>query len=167
MDLNELMVKLKDNLSPKLFRHCIGTMEEAERLSLHYCVDVDKAMTAGLLHDCGKIEKGRDNLTHAGTSAILAKEVYNVHDEDIINAIRHHTTGRENMSTLEKIIYIADKIEPTRHYEGVDELRKIAYEDLDAAIILSLENTIEYIKNMDMVLDCQSLNTLKFLKEKR
>lgn len=167
MDLNDLINKLKGILSPKLLNHCIGTMEEAERLSIRYGVDVNKAMTAGLLHDCGKKEKGKDNLTHAETGAILAGEVYNVQDEDIINAIKYHTTGRENMTTLEKIIYIADKIEPNRHYDGVEELRKIAYEDLDAAIILSLENTIEYVKNMDMVLDRQSLNTLNYLKEKR
>ncbi|NYB74029.1 bis(5'-nucleosyl)-tetraphosphatase (symmetrical) YqeK [Sedimentibacter hydroxybenzoicus DSM 7310] len=167
MDLNNLIIKLKDRLSPKLFNHCIGTMEEAEKLSLRYSVDVNKAKTAGLLHDCGKSEKGKDNLTHAETGAILAKEVYNVQDEDIINAIKHHTTGREDMTTLEKIIYIADKIEPNRHYDGVEELRRISYEDLDAAIILSIENTIEYVKNMNMVLDHQSLNTLNFLKEKR
>ncbi|WP_313164218.1 bis(5'-nucleosyl)-tetraphosphatase (symmetrical) YqeK [Sedimentibacter sp.] len=167
MDLNNLIIKLKNRLSPKLFNHCIGTMEEAEKLSLRYSADVNKAKTGGLLHDCGKSEKGKDNLTHAEAGAILAKEVYNVQDEDIINAIKHHTTGRENMTTLEKIIYIADKIEPNRYYEGVEELREIAYKDLDAAIIVSLEKTIEYVKNMNMVLDHQSLNTLKFLKEKR
>ncbi|WP_313340708.1 bis(5'-nucleosyl)-tetraphosphatase (symmetrical) YqeK [Sedimentibacter sp.] len=167
MDLNDLIIKLKDRLSPKIFNHCVGTMDEAEKLSLRYSIDVNKAKIAGLLHDCGKAEKGKDNLTHAKAGAILAREVYNVQDEDIINAIKHHTTGKENMTTLEKIIYIADKIEPNRHYEGVEELREIAYKDLDAAIILSLENTIEYVKDMNKVLDHQSLNTLKFLKEKR
>lgn len=167
MDLNNLTIKLKDNLSTKLFNHCFCTMNEAEKLSLRYLVDTNKAKIAGVLHDCGKKEKVKDSLTHAKTGAILAKEVYNIQDEDIINAIRYHTTGRENMTMLEKIIYMADKIEPNRHYEGVQELREIAYKDLDAAIIISLESTIEYVKNNNLVLDHQSLKTLKYLKEKR
>ena len=167
MDLDGLKLKLKGRLSPKLFEHCLCTMDEAEKLGLRYSIDINKAKIAGLLHDCGKIEKGKDNLTHSKTGAILAKEVYNVQDEDIINAIKYHTTGRENMSMLEKVIYIADKIEPNRYYEGVQELREIAYKDLDTAIIMSLESTIEYVKKRNIELDHDSLKTLKYLKEKR
>ncbi len=167
MDLNDLKNKLKGLISPNLFNHCLSTMEEAQDLAIMYSSDVNKAKIAGLLHDCGKVEKGKDNLTHAFMGAKLANEVYNIQDEDIINAIMYHTTGRENMTLLEKIIYIADKIEPNRHYEGVDKLRELAYKDIDAAIILSLENTIEYVTNKNMILDEQSLKTLKFLKEEK
>jgi predicted HD superfamily hydrolase involved in NAD metabolism len=104
-------------------------------------------------------------LKHAKKSAELAGVKYGVKDNDILNAIMFHTTGRVNMSLLEKIIYIADKIEPNRNYEGVEEIRNKAYTRLDEAIIKSLENTIEYVKNRNLVLDMESVNTLNYLKE--
>lgn len=164
MDINELKESL-ENLNPNLYSHCISTMEEAERLALHYGVSTEKAKIAGLLHDCGKkMSKGIDNMTHAKLGAELAKNVYNVHDEEILNAIMYHTTGRENMTKLDKIIFIADKIEPRRKYEGVDELRIIAYKNIDDAIIMSLESTINYVKNRNLELDNESIMTLNFLR---
>ena len=101
----------------------------------------------------------------AKKSADLAGAKYGVEDESILNAILYHTTGRVNMTLLEKIIFIADKIEPARHYEGVEEIRKEAYKNIDAAIIKSLESTIEYVRSRNMVLDMESVNTLNYLKE--
>ena len=165
MDINELKKKLK-NFNPKMYDHCVRTMEEAEKLAVHYGADREKAKIAGLLHDCGKkMTKGSDNLTHSRIGANFAEEVFKVHDEEILNAIMYHTTGRENMSLLEKIIFVADKIEPARKYEGVERLRKTAYYDIDDAIIISLESTIEYVKVRNLDLDDDSLKTLKFLKE--
>lgn len=165
MDINELKKKLK-SFNPKMYGHCVSTMEEAERLALHYGADTEKAKIAGLLHDCGKkMTEGPDSLTHSKTGAKFAKEIFNVRDEEILNAIMYHTTGRENMTMLEKIIFMADKIEPGRKYDGVERLRKTAYASIDDAIIMSLESTIEYVKIRDLELDNDSLKTLKFLKE--
>ena len=164
MYFEELKKKLEIEIGQKLFRHSIGTMEEAEKLASVYGCDMSKAKIAGLLHDCGK-GTCKDNLKHAKKSAEIARLKFGVKDKDIINAIMYHTTGRVNMTLLGKIIFIADKIEPNRHYEGVEEIRKEAYTNIDAAIIKSLESTIEYVKNRNMVLDMESVNTLNYLKE--
>lgn len=164
MNTDELEKKLED-FNPKLYAHCVRTMNEAERLALQYGADVQKAKIAGLLHDCGKKLKEKDNLTHSKTGAEVAEEVFNIHDEEILNAIRYHTTGRKNMTMLEKIIFIADKIEPGRQYEGVDELRKKAYFNIDEAIAMSLKSTVEYVKMRNLELDEDSLITLRFYKE--
>lgn len=162
--------KLKKNLeyfNPKVYIHCIQTMNEAEKLAHHYGSDIEKAKIAGLLHDCGKkMTKGNDNLTHSKVGAEIANEVFDVHDEEILNSIKYHTTGRENMTLLDKIIFTADKIEPGRKYEGVDEIRKVAYTNIDEAIIMSLESTIEYVKMRKLELDNDSITTLKFLRRK-
>lgn len=166
MDIDDLKEKL-EGFNPNLYKHCISTMEEAEKLAIHYNIDVQKAKIAGLLHDCGKkMTKGKDNLTHSKEGAELAREVFGIQDEEILDAIRYHTTGRENMTMLEKIVFMADKIEPRRQYEGVDELRKKAYSNIDEAIIMSLESTVEYVKMRNLELDNDSLITLKFLRRK-
>lgn len=163
MGFDELKEKLRI-FNPKSYSHCVNTMEEAEKLALHYDVDIDKAKIAGLLHDCGKsITKG-DNLTHSKIGTKLAEEIFKIHDEEILNAIMYHTTGRENMTLLDKIIFIADKIEQGRDFKGVDELRKAAYTNIDEAIIMSLESTIEYVKTRNLELDNDSLITIKFLR---
>jgi len=167
MNYDEMKKKLENSVTAKLYSHCLSTMAEAEKLALVYGADAEKAKIAGLLHDCGKSINKNDNLTHAIASAKLARTIYNVEDEDIISAILCHTTGRENMTILEKIIFIADKIEPNRHYEGVEDLRKTAYKNIDEALINSLESTIEFVKKRNQELDIESINTLKFLKEKK
>ena len=167
MNFDAMKKKLESSISSKRFSHSIGTMEEAVRLAGIFGYDMEKAKIAGLLHDCGKSIDKDDNLTHAKKSAELARTAYNVDDVEIINAILYHTTGRENMTLLEKIIYIADKTELGRDYEGVDYLRKLAYKNLDDALIYSLERTIEYVKQRNQELDIESLKTLKFLKEEK
>jgi predicted HD superfamily hydrolase involved in NAD metabolism len=165
MNIEELKEMLGKNINPRLLCHCIGTMEEAERIALKYGADPEKAKKAGLLHDCAK-SKGSDsdNLLHSKKGAQLARTLYNIDDDEILDAIRFHTTGREGMTLLEKIIFIADKIEPSRNYEGVEELRSLAYKDIDEAIILSLTNTINYVKKRNLHLDDDSVKTLEFLK---
>lgn len=166
MYFEELKKELEIEVGPKLYRHSIATMEEAEKLALFYNCDTEKAKIAGLLHDCGK-SRCSDNIRHAKKGAELAIVKYGVKDNDIINAIMYHTTGRVNMTLLEKIIFIADKIEPNRKYEGVEEIRKAVYLDIDEAIVKSLESTIEYVKKRNLVLDIESINTLNYLKEEK
>ena len=163
MNIEEIKKELEIELSAKLYCHSIRTMEEAEKLAGIYGCDTEKAKIAGLLHDCGKAACP-DNLKHAEKGAELAAIKYDVKDMDIINAIMYHTTGRVNMTLLEKIIFTADKTEPGRNYEGVDEIRKAAYSNIDDAIIQSLESTIEYVKKRNSVLDIESINTLNYLK---
>lgn len=166
MNINELMHKLED-FNPLIYDHCIRTMVEAEKLAERYGVNKDKAKVAGLLHDCGKkLINGSDNLSHSKIGAKLARDVFNVKDEEVLSAIMYHTTGRENMTMLDKIIFIADKIEPKRNYKGIEELRNTAYINIDKAIIMSLETTIEYVKMRNLELDNDSLITLKFLRRK-
>ncbi len=166
MHLEDIIKDLEIEVGHKLFRHSIAVMEEAEKLALVYNCDVEKAKIAGLLHDCGKC-RCLDNLKHAKKSAELAIIKFDVNDKDIINAIMYHTTGRVNMTLLEKIIFIADKIEPHRKYEGVEEIREAAYINIDEAIIKSLESTIEYVKSRNQELDIESVNTLNYLKEEK
>ncbi len=168
--IDTIKLKLEKSISNSLFNHCLGTASEAEKLAKNYGINEEKAYVAGLLHDCGKNKsekndknKKKDNLIHSQIGAHLAKEEYNISDEDIINAIKYHTTGRENMSLLEKIIFIADKIEPNRNYEGVDKLRKLAYDNINESIVKCLENTINYVKQRGLEFDVQSLKTLDYL----
>lgn len=164
MDLCEIKKKLEE-INPHIYLHSISAMEEAEKLAVHYKADVEKAKIAGLLHDCGKkMTKGSDNLTHASLSAKLAREHFNIQDAEILDAIMYHTTGREDMTMLDKIIFIADKIESRRKYDKVEELRKKAYENIDDAIVLSVESTVEYVKMRNLELDHESLKTLEFIR---
>ncbi|MDF2677847.1 MAG: metal dependent phosphohydrolase, partial [Bacillota bacterium] len=122
--IDTIKLKLEKSIGNSLYNHCLRTANEAEKLANNYGISKDKAYVAGLLHDCGKNKfnisektekndknKNNDNLIHSHIGASLATEEYNISDEDIINAIKYHTTGRENMSLLEKVIFIADKIE--------------------------------------------------------
>ena len=134
----------------------------AGELAKRYGAPVEKAQLAGLLHDCGKsqsknillnrvlefgivmdeVERCETGLLHGPVSAKLAQEMFGVEDEDILAAIYYHTTGRAHMSLLEKIIYLADYLEPQRSFPGVDELRELAKEDLAAALVQAMDLTL-------------------------
>jgi len=168
MDTEQIKIVLEKSIGTKLYGHCIRTMEESMKLAQVYNVNIEKAKIAGLLHDCGKLsDKEIDNLNHADIGAETAKRIYNIVDIDILNAIRYHTTGREAMSLLEKIIYIADKIEPNRNYEDVEEIRKLAYNNINKAIIKSLMSTISFVKLRKLELNEESLKTLNYLNKRR
>lgn len=156
--------KLKAVLKPKRYQHSLGVCSEAVKLAKLYGVDHDKAYFAGLLHDCAKgcdvdaqiklckkfgIELDHITLAcpaviHAPLGAEIAKREFGIKDEEILDAIKWHTVAKAGMTKLGKIIYIADMIEPMRDYDGVDELRKKAYENLDEAMIEALRQSIEY-----------------------
>ena len=148
-------------LKHKRIPHVLGTEQEAIRLAERYGADVGKARVGALLHDCTKkldmpeqlalcahygiqlddLEKKALKLLHAKTGAAIARDVFGV-DEEIYCAILWHTTGRPGMTLLEKILYLADYIEPSRDFPGVDTLRKVCYEDLDKGLLMGLEMTI-------------------------
>lgn len=153
-----VMPYLKENR----IAHVTGVESQAVMLAMRWGVDPDTAAVAGILHDITKAQNKekqlklcekygiilenaeRENpaLLHARTGAALARERFGISDE-IYSAIRWHTTGKPDMSTLEKIIYLADYTEPTRDFEGVEELRELSFEDLDKAMALGLEMSIE------------------------
>jgi putative nucleotidyltransferase with HDIG domain len=164
LNIDEIKLKLQNSVSTKTYEHCLRTMDEAVRLAIRYNVDKEKAKIAGLLHDCGKLlNENAHNILHSKFGAEHAKSNYSVEDIDILNSIRYHTTGREAMTMLEKIVYIADKIEPNRNYSGVEEIRSLAYDDIDKAIIKSLMSTIEYVKQRNLQLDIESVKSLNYL----
>ena len=154
-------------LKPKRMPHVLGTEQEAIRLAERYGADVEKARVAALLHDCTKklnmeeqlalcshygialdeLEQKALKLLHAKTGAALARDVFGV-DEEIYHAIWWHTTGRAGMTLLEKVIYLADYIEPSRNFPGVDRLRSVCYEDLDKGLLLGLEMTVQEMQEM-------------------
>ena len=147
--------------------HVLGTEQEAIRLAERYGADVEKARRAALLHACTKklemdeqlalcrrygieldeLEQNALKLLHARTGAAVARDVFGV-DDEIYSAILWHTTGRAGMTLLEKIIYLADYIEPSRDFPGVDRLRSVCYEDLDRGLLTGLEMTIEEMREM-------------------
>ncbi len=152
-------------LKPKRIPHVAGCEQEASKLALRWGEDPGDAAEAGILHDItkklsmdeqlilaekygivfDKFERENIKLTHAITGAALSKELFGV-PERIYSAIRWHTTGRADMTLLEKIIYIADYIEPTRDFEGVERLRQLAYEDIDSAMALGLRMSLEELR---------------------
>ena len=154
-------------LKHKRIPHVLGTEQEAIRLAERYGADVEKARVAALLHDCTKkldmpaqlalcgqygialdeLEQRALKLLHSKTGAAIARDVFGV-DDEVYSAIWYHTTGHANMTKLEKIIYLADYIEPSRDFPGVDTLRKVCYEDLDKGLLLGLEMTIEEMTAM-------------------
>lgn len=180
---NRIIRYIEENLTEKRLKHTYSVAEEARKLAAKYGVDEDKAELAALFHDMyrstpesvlnmyvthlGLSRRLIDNvnLAHSKVAAVIMSRDYNIEDEDLINAVSYHTTGRSGMSTLEKIIFIADAIEPGRSYPGVDEIRRRAYKDLDAACISSLTRTIEYVTEKGDHLDPDTINALKDLKE--
>ncbi|MBQ9458949.1 MAG: nicotinate (nicotinamide) nucleotide adenylyltransferase [Oscillospiraceae bacterium] len=149
-------------LKAKRVAHVLGVEQEAAKLAEKYGANVQKARFAALLHDCTKklsmdeqlalceqygieldaLERRSLKLLHAKTGAALAREVFGA-DEEICSAILWHTTGRADMTMLEKVIYLADYIEPSRDFDGVDTLRAAVYEDIDRGLALGLKMSID------------------------
>ena len=154
-------------LKPKRMPHVLGTEQEAVRLVRRYGGDETQARIAALLHDCTKkldmaqqlalcekygimldeLEQKALKLLHSKTGAAIARDVFGVEDA-VYDAILYHTTGKPDMTRLEKIIYLADYIEPTRDFPGVDELRKTVYEDMDKGLLVGLTMTIQEMEEM-------------------
>lgn len=186
MNLIQMDEKLKNTLSERRYIHSIGVMESAISLAERFGEDIDKARIAGLLHDCAKevdkdeavelcdelgieiddakrVQKG---LLHADLGAELVKTEYDISDSEIYDAIKYHTMGRENMTMLDKIIYLADFIEPSRRdFEGLTELRKLCMEDLDEAMLFAINLSISFVLNKGKVLHKQTLATRDYFQK--
>lgn len=185
-DIAELRTKIKKTQDKKRFEHTLGVTYTAACLAMCYDVDTERAEVAGLLHDCAKClsnekkvalckmqsieinmtEAKNPFLLHAKAGAYLAQHKYGIGDEDILNAVRYHTTGRPGMSTLEKIIFIADYIEPGRdHSARLPELRRLAFVDLDRALTEILKDTLSYLEGADDEIDPMTQRTYDYYKK--
>ena len=173
-------------LKHKRIPHVLGTEQEAIRLAERYGADVEKARVAALLHDCTKklempeqlalcrqygieldeLEQKALKLLHAKTGAAIARDVYGV-DNEIYRAIWWHTTGHADMTLLEKIIYLADYIEPSRDFPGVNDLRNCVYEDLDKGLLMGLQMTIDEMTEMGNPVHHATIEARDWLKGKR
>lgn len=190
MNMDYIKKKISDyiekNLSEKRRIHTEGVRKTAVMLAEKYGEDVDKAEVAALCHDMyrginidllndyvnqlGLDKKYLDNpnLAHGKIAAVMIKKEYGIDDQDIINAVSFHTTGRAGMSELEKIIYLADAIEPGRDYPSVNQLREAVDRGLNEALIMSLERTIEYVRQQGHFLDEDTLKARDYyLKEEK
>ncbi len=165
MTLDEMKRKLENSLTYKRYVHSINVMDTAAELAEKYHEDTDKAAIAGLLHDCARDIRGsrifelcnkfnievddimlrQPELLHGMIGAHMAEFDYGVSDGSIRNAIRCHTIGSVDMGMLDKIIFIADYIEPGRNFSGIDKARELAFNDIDAALLLSFDKTIDYV----------------------
>ncbi|KAJ53820.1 putative HD superfamily hydrolase involved in NAD metabolism [Clostridium tetanomorphum] len=174
---------LKEKLESKRFLHSLSVRDTAVKMARHYGVDEYKARIAGLVHDCAKNIKGYElinivkkhgykvneiyeespQLLHGLVGAIIARDIMGIKDKEIFNAIAYHTTGRKNMTLLEKIIYLADYIEPLRKYPGVDELRKLSYDNIDKAIVKSFDITIKYVIERGQMLHLDTIEARNYL----
>ena len=181
----KLQKKMKNELDHDRYEHTIGVMHTAACLAMRYEEDMDRALLAGLLHDCAKCipaeekikmckknhieiaeaEKDNPGLLHAKLVAFLAKEKYGITDESILRAIRFHTTGCPEMTLLDKIIYIADYIEAGRKpLTNLAEVRKLAFCDLDACLYRILEDSLVYLKSKGSVVDPMTEKTYLYYK---
>lgn len=185
-DLKRIRKKMEKTLDPKRFEHTLGVTYTAAALAMCHQVDINKAQIAGLLHDCAKcmdnekklsicnkhnirmneIERQNPFLLHAKVGSYIAMKKYGINDPDIINAILNHTTGRPGMSDLEKIIYIADYIEPGRKQApNLTEVRRLAFRDLDKALLMILEDTLKYLEQTSDAIDPMTRKTYNYYVE--
>ncbi|MCI9156006.1 MAG: nicotinate (nicotinamide) nucleotide adenylyltransferase [Lawsonibacter sp.] len=184
LDIPELRACSYSMVMQKRVRHIRGTEEEAVRLAKRWGADETHARRAGILHDCTKyleleeqlglcekygveldeLEHRAVKLLHSKTGACMARYLFGEPDE-VYEAIFWHTTAKADMTTLEKILYVADYMEPNRTFEGVERLRELAYSDLDKALLLGVETTIQEMKDRNLPVHKNTLQAQAWLRE--
>ncbi|MBR5268632.1 MAG: bis(5'-nucleosyl)-tetraphosphatase (symmetrical) YqeK [Lachnospiraceae bacterium] len=181
----EIRKSLKKKLDPFRFEHTMGVAYTCQALAMRYEYDLHKAELAGLLHDCAKrfdnetmlskcqkreipMSDGelRDpSLLHAKLGAWYAKEKYGVEDQDILTAIECHTTGKKDMTLLDKILYVADYIEPGRYKASeLPEMRKLAFIDLDLACLSIMESILKYLESTNCPIDTTTIDACEDMR---
>ena len=165
MTIEEIRALLEKSLPPKRYQHSMRVYETALALGKQHHAEEAKVALAALLHDCGReipakesvekaralglpvdfIEAGQPVLLHAKIGAYLATQKYGVTDPEVLEAIRCHTTGAETLSLTARIVFLADMLEPGRRFPGVEELRRLAREDLEQAMFTAYRDTICYL----------------------
>lgn len=185
-NIPKMQKKLKKYIDESRYDHTMGVMYTAASLAMCWGVDLERAQVAGLLHDCAKCipnaqklkicrqngihvseaEKESPYLLHASVGAYIAREKYHVEDQEILDAIACHTTGKPAMTLLEKIIFLADYIEPMRtKAENLGTIRQMAFRDLDMAVYMTLRDTLQYLKSEKACLDNQTALAYNYYRE--
>ncbi len=178
--------KLKKELDRERYGHTMGVMYTAAALAMRHGADIQQTLTAGLLHDCAKClsddekkklcekynlsvseaEQENPSLLHARLGACLAWNKYKVRDRDVLRAIASHTTGRPGMSLLDKIVYIADYIEPGRkELPNMAHIRALAFDDIDECLMAILKDSLDYLKTRNLTIDPMTEKTYDYYKE--
>lgn len=175
---DKIVEYLQSTLSEKRYYHSIHVADKAVELAKIYGSDIDKARIAGLIHDCTKemtseklidfirfegnepdpVSLVEKELLHGPAAVYLCKNKFHIEDEEILSAVQFHTTGKANMSILDKIIYISDLIEVGRQFYGVDELRKLAIMNINSALLRSFDATISYIIQRQRMIHPDTIN---------
>ena len=185
-DFLKMQKKLLKYLDEDRMAHTMGVMYTCAALAMVHNYDLKDAQAAGLLHDSAKcipakkklkmceehkipvtdFEKEHTFLLHAKLGAYIAREKYGIKDEEILTAITYHTTGRPAMSTLEKIVYIADYIEPMRDKAlHLPKIRKLAFEDLDECMYEILKDTLIYLEENPKDIDSTTKDAFVYYKD--
>ncbi len=183
--MKDIQNKLINDIGEKRFKHSLRVAETAVKLADNYGLDPKKAYLAGLIHDCAKyneeayikkynidfsiypVSSIKDPVLHSFLGAEVAKKVYNIYDGDVLKAIEYHTTGRPDMSDLEKIIFIADAIEPARDFEGIEKIRKLAFENLNKAMLNLLDSNIIFLIGKKALINPLSFEARNYLIEEK
>ena len=179
MKRDKMEYKLKKALDHQRYEHTLGVEKTAREMARVFGVDEEKAALAGLLHDCAKcmplekmlkaakheeidsVMKESKALMHAVAGRCVARDIYGVEDEAVLDAIRWHTTGRAEMTELDKIIYLADMIEPNRKpYPGLEPLRALCMKDLDQAMHTALEMSLRHVEEQGKTLHPDTMAAL-------
>lgn len=157
--------EVKKKLGEKNYKHSLNVLEAGLILSKNFNVSEEKVAVAALLHDYAKeltLKEAKTlilerefpmddksiidmNIVHGEIASFIAKMDFGIEDKDILNAIKYHTTGREKMSVLEKIVYLADVIEPSREFYGVNNIRQMSIIDLDQAVLMAMDSSLSYL----------------------
>ncbi len=184
--MKDLKKAMKKHMDESRYEHTLGVMYTCASLAMRYGYDMEKAMLAGLMHDCAKcmpnakklktaeknhleitdLERKNPFMLHAKLGALLAKKKYDIDDEEILSAIRWHTTGRPDMSLLDKIVYVSDYIEPKRDKApNLPKIRQLAFMDIDQALLQILEDTLGYLGDSTDDIDSMTKKTYDYYKE--
>ncbi|MGN1023426.1 MAG: bis(5'-nucleosyl)-tetraphosphatase (symmetrical) YqeK [Lachnospiraceae bacterium] len=180
-----LYKELEKQLKYSRFVHTMGVTFTATSLAMRYGADVKKAELAGLLHDCAKyvpvdemerickeggleissFERGNSALLHSKAGSVLARTKYGITDKEVLDAIRFHTTGRPGMTLLDKIVFVADYMEPGREEApDLSTVRPLAFSDLDQALLQILSDTLDYLEGTGKKIDPMTRRTWEFYK---
>ena len=181
--IKDLKKELKKEMDDSRYEHTLGVMYTCAALAMRYNYDLEKAMLAGLLHDCAKcmpnakklkmaekhhleiseLERKNPFMLHAKLGAFLAKKKYDIEEKEILDAIRWHTTGRPQMRLLDKIVYIADYIEPKRDKApNLAVIRQMAFTNLDDALLKILTDTLGYLGDSSEHVDSMTKMTYDY-----
>lgn len=186
--LQEYEKMLQEKLDGPRYEHSLGVMYTAAALAMRYGAEVNRCMVAGLLHDCAKclsskekieecekhhlsisaVERKNPGLLHAKLGAYYMETVYQIDDRALLDAVTYHSTGRPEMTLYDKIIYIADYIEPHRNKApDLEKVRRLAFTDLDDCLYEILKGTLRYLADQEDAIDPMTRQTYEYYKEQR